>query len=200
MATPEFSRGLAELIRLAGSGRPAIMCSEAVPWRCHRRLITDALVVNGVEVEHIMSATSTRPAKLSDLAVVAAGRITYPLTSPPTSPPTSDQRDDQALDDQGLDLPTRVCEAVATIPSGRVATYGDIGHLVGAGPRQIGRIVGSLDEGMPWWRVVRADGTPAACRGGGATERLRAEGTPMNGSRVRLADARHEWERLTDHL
>jgi alkylated DNA nucleotide flippase Atl1 len=181
MATPEFARGLAELTRLAGSGRPAIMCSEAVPWRCHRRLIADALIVDGVEVEHIMSMTSTRPARLSDQAVVAAGRITYP--------PTNDE-----WDGQGFDVTTRVCEVVAAIPAGRVATYGDIGHQVGAGPRQIGRIVGHLDEELPWWRVVRADGTPASCRGGGATERLRAEGTPMNGSRVRLPDARHEWE------
>ncbi|NED06088.1 DUF488 domain-containing protein, partial [Streptomyces sp. SID6648] len=55
MAGDEFARGLEELLGLARRGRPAIMCSEAVPWRCHRRLITDALLVAGVEVVHIMS-------------------------------------------------------------------------------------------------------------------------------------------------
>ncbi|MGW4304297.1 DUF488 domain-containing protein [Streptomyces sp. NPDC004376] len=78
MATDEFHEGLDELLELAGQGKPAIMCSEAVPWRCHRRLITDALLVAGADVDHIMSATSTKPATLDPLAHVEDGRITYP--------------------------------------------------------------------------------------------------------------------------
>lgn len=78
MATDGFREGLAELLELAGHGRPAIMCSEAVPWRCHRRLVTDALIVAGAEVRHIMSATTTTPAELDPRARVVDGRPTYP--------------------------------------------------------------------------------------------------------------------------
>ncbi|MER5452950.1 DUF488 domain-containing protein [Streptomyces sp. NPDC002766] len=78
MMTGEFRQGLDELLGLAEHGRPVIMCSEAVPWRCHRRLITDALIVAGTEVAHIMSATVTNPASLNECAHVENGRITYP--------------------------------------------------------------------------------------------------------------------------
>lgn len=82
MATDEFAEGLGELLELARREWPAIMCSEAVPWRCHRRLITDALIVAGVEVVDIMSATTTRQATLDDGVRVRDGRLTYP---PPSS-------------------------------------------------------------------------------------------------------------------
>lgn len=78
MQSEEFAEGLRELIELSGRERPAIMCSEAVPWRCHRRLIADALLVAGVEVTHIMSATATRSATLNENAHVHNGRLTYP--------------------------------------------------------------------------------------------------------------------------
>ncbi|MEU0603977.1 DUF488 domain-containing protein [Streptomyces sp. NPDC006393] len=78
MATDEFAEGLDELLELAGHERPAIMCSEAVPWRCHRRLITDALIVAGAEVVNIMSPTTTKPAALDERARVHDGRLTYP--------------------------------------------------------------------------------------------------------------------------
>ncbi|MFD5653467.1 DUF488 family protein [Streptomyces sp. NPDC127039] len=78
MAGDEFAEGLDELIGLARHERPAIMCSEAVPWRCHRRLITDALLVAGVEVVHIMSRTGTKPAVLNEHARVRDGHLTYP--------------------------------------------------------------------------------------------------------------------------
>lgn len=80
MATAGFASGLAELLQVAGETVPAIMCSEAVPWRCHRRLITDALIVAGVEVFDIMSLSSTRRASMDDFAVVHAGKITYPTS------------------------------------------------------------------------------------------------------------------------
>lgn len=80
MATDEFAEGLGELLEAAGGGRPAIMCSEAVPWRCHRRLVTDALLVRDVDVQHIMSPTSTKPAELSALARVNGVEITYPAS------------------------------------------------------------------------------------------------------------------------
>ena len=78
MASDEFASGLEELLQLASASVPAIMCSEAVPWRCHRRLITDALLVAGVAVFHIMSISSTKPAELTPFASVQNGEITYP--------------------------------------------------------------------------------------------------------------------------
>jgi uncharacterized protein (DUF488 family) len=78
MASDEFTEGLDELLELAEHERPAIMCSEAVPWRCHRRLITDALIVAGAEVVHIMSPATTRPAVLNKHADVQDGHLTYP--------------------------------------------------------------------------------------------------------------------------
>ena len=78
MSTGAFQTGLDELVRLDAGSSAAIMCSEAVPWRCHRRLITDALLVRGVAVYHIMSSTVTQPAELTPFAHVEDGRITYP--------------------------------------------------------------------------------------------------------------------------
>ncbi|MFB7595835.1 DUF488 family protein [Streptomyces sp. NPDC056160] len=81
MASDEFAQGLDELLELAEHERPAIMCSEAVPWRCHRRLISDALIVAGAEVVHIMSPTTAKPAVLNQFARVRHGRLTYPPDS-----------------------------------------------------------------------------------------------------------------------
>jgi uncharacterized protein (DUF488 family) len=78
MDSDEFKDGLNELLELAEHGRPVIMCSEAVPWRCHRRLITDALIVAGAEVADIMSATTVKPAVLHKHAHVQDGHLTYP--------------------------------------------------------------------------------------------------------------------------
>ncbi|MEU5522819.1 MGMT family protein [Streptomyces sp. NPDC047860] len=86
-----------------------------------------------------------------------------------------------------------VRDAVAGIPPGSVASYGDIAKRIGAGPRQVGRAMSLLDENVPWWRVVYADGTPASCHGGRAPRLLREEGTPMRGERVDMARARHRW-------
>jgi uncharacterized protein (DUF488 family) len=78
MESDEFKEGLNELLELAEQGRPAIMCSEAVPWRCHRRLISDALIVAGAEVVDIMSTSTVKPAVLNKHARVQDGHITYP--------------------------------------------------------------------------------------------------------------------------
>jgi AhpD family alkylhydroperoxidase len=82
MQTPEFEIGLQELIRLARDERTAIMCAEAVPWRCHRSLIADALLVCGIKVEEIASETRTRPHTLTPWSRVIGRRVTYP--APPT--------------------------------------------------------------------------------------------------------------------
>ena len=83
--------------------------------------------------------------------------------------------------------------AVIAIPPGFVASYGDIGKRIGAGPRQVGRAMSLLDDNVPWWRVVYADGTPASCHGGRAPELLKEEGTPMLGARVEMKHARQRW-------
>jgi len=78
MQTTEFWEQLDALIRLAEQERVAVMCAEAVPWRCHRSLIADALLVRGIEVQEITSATGTRIHLLTPFAQVSEGRITYP--------------------------------------------------------------------------------------------------------------------------
>ena len=61
--------------------RVAIMCAEVVPWRCHRSLIADALLVRGIQVEHIISATSRRAHILTPWAHIEGERITYPASA-----------------------------------------------------------------------------------------------------------------------
>lgn len=78
MVTPSFAEGLRELEALAEQCRPAIMCSEAVPWRCHRRLVTDALIADGVQVFDILSESSVRAAVLNPDARVVDGHLEYP--------------------------------------------------------------------------------------------------------------------------
>lgn len=77
--TPPFAEGLAQLRSLAAHSRPAIMCAEAVWWRCHRRIIADYLLAAGETVCHILGPGHVEPASLTPGAVVhEGGRITYP--------------------------------------------------------------------------------------------------------------------------
>ena len=78
MQTPNFRAELQELIEVNDTGSTAIMCSEAVPWRCHRRLITDALLVRDTPVFDIISEGVTRPATITPFAKVNGLEITYP--------------------------------------------------------------------------------------------------------------------------
>ena len=78
MQTPVFAEALEGLIALASARSTAIMCAEALPWRCHRSLIADALVARGFSVEHIMWSGAPRPHELNPRAVVADGLIRYP--------------------------------------------------------------------------------------------------------------------------
>ncbi len=71
MLTPEFESSLQEMLEWVGEERVALMCAEAVPWRCHRSLIADALVVRGVTVEHILGASRTQANTAPRPAVVA---------------------------------------------------------------------------------------------------------------------------------
>ena len=85
MQTPEFEAGLTKLIDAANKKQVAIMCAEAVPWRCHRSLIADALTARGIEVKHIMSPTRANPHSLTPFAKVHGERVTYPAPEPTTS-------------------------------------------------------------------------------------------------------------------
>ena len=79
MQTPEFEVGLDTLMTAGERESIVVMCAEAVPWRCHRSLIADALSIHGIPVEHILSATRTQPHTLTPFAQVHGRRITYPI-------------------------------------------------------------------------------------------------------------------------
>lgn len=82
MQTPEFADAVETLIQWAKKDRLALMCAEAVPWRCHRSLIEDALLVRNVRGEDIMSATRRQQHELTDFAKVRGTQITYPALKP----------------------------------------------------------------------------------------------------------------------
>lgn len=78
MQTDEFAANLASVIELARTDRVALMCAEAVPWRCHRSLIADALIVRGVPVCEIAGPARLQPHRLTPFARVHGEQITYP--------------------------------------------------------------------------------------------------------------------------
>ena len=82
MQTQAFADGLDALIRMSRELRTAIMCAEAVPWRCHRSLVADALEVRGIPVVEILSDRSARMHKLTPFARVDGTTITYPSEQP----------------------------------------------------------------------------------------------------------------------
>lgn len=86
MQTSEFDAGLQRLIKLAGQKRCALMCAEAVPWRCHRSLVGDALTVRGILVEDIMSKTRRQLHSVTSFGRVRGNRITYPISKASREP------------------------------------------------------------------------------------------------------------------
>src|SRR5262245_19795295 len=79
MQTPVFATALSELVRMSAAERLAIMCAEAIPWRCHRSLLADALTARGLLVLHIMAPDRADPHTLTPFACVENGRVIYPL-------------------------------------------------------------------------------------------------------------------------
>src|SRR5207237_1299795 len=77
METPQFLDGITRLLELAGKARTAIMCSEAVWWRCHRSLISDYLKAKDVKVEHILSAAKSEPHPFTSAATIVNGELSY---------------------------------------------------------------------------------------------------------------------------
>jgi uncharacterized protein (DUF488 family) len=82
MGTAEFGAGLDELLTVAAERTTAMMCAEAVPWRCHRSLVGDALIVRGIAVIDIFDERKSSPERLTDFAVVDGLTITYPEAGP----------------------------------------------------------------------------------------------------------------------
>jgi uncharacterized protein (DUF488 family) len=80
MLTEPFQQAVSELLAQTSRLRTAVLCAEAVPWRCHRTLIADAVVSRGWQVHHILDEHQTEPHALSAFAKIEDGRITYPAT------------------------------------------------------------------------------------------------------------------------
>ena len=77
--SPDFRRGLSELVDLASTRRCAMMCAEAVWWRCHRRIVADYLLAGGHEVFHLMGSNRVEPARMTEGAVTAEDGLRYPV-------------------------------------------------------------------------------------------------------------------------
>jgi uncharacterized protein (DUF488 family) len=92
MQTPEFLANLDQLIDLAHRHTTVLMCAEAVPWRCHRSLIADALTVRGIVVRDIVSNTSCKTHSITGWADVRGSRITYPPAKAGNLEPAEDGR------------------------------------------------------------------------------------------------------------
>jgi alkylated DNA nucleotide flippase Atl1 len=90
------------------------------------------------------------------------------------------------VSDPVLDVDEAVFDVVEQIPPGRVSTYGALGRLIGIGPRRVARALSSGGGAVPWWRVLRADGTVAEPVRVEQLARLAAEGVPMRNGRVDL--------------
>ena len=89
----------------------------------------------------------------------------------------------------------RVLDVVERIPPGRVMAYGDIADYLGeGGPRQVGRVMALWGGGVPWWRVIRSDGSLPPSHARQALPHYRAEGTPLRGARVDMRHARWNGE------
>lgn len=82
MMTSEFENALEQLIEMSTRKQLSVMCAEAVYWRCHRMLLSDALTVRAIEVRHILNATRAEPHKLTKFAKVERTKILYPPEQP----------------------------------------------------------------------------------------------------------------------
>jgi uncharacterized protein (DUF488 family) len=80
MASETFGTALERLLRIAAEVRTAIMCAEALPWKCHRSLLSDAIVARGVRVVHILGPGQSQDHRMTPFARIHAARVTYPAT------------------------------------------------------------------------------------------------------------------------
>jgi len=93
METTEFEKGIAELLALARDRRTAILCAEALYYRCHRSLISDALVCRGVETVHLMDRRKTAAHRLTPFVKIEDGRPTYPAEQESLPQPGADSEE-----------------------------------------------------------------------------------------------------------
>lgn len=120
-----------------------------------------------------------------------------PRVTSASTPPT--RRSAPRSSGAAAGLPTPYAEAVLDlverIPPGRAMAYGDVAAALqrGGGPRQVGTVMARFGSGVPWHRVVRADGSPAAGHEAEALRRHRREGTPLTASGTRLDMSRARW-------
>jgi hypothetical protein len=131
MQTDEFQENLETLIARASKDRVALMCAEAVPWRCHRSLIADALTARSIRVEHILSGVRTQTHTLTPWACVRGKRITYPdqgaasleKRSPATSRPRAPrgQRADRMRRKEGNADPSSAARAALLLSPRKIA-------------------------------------------------------------------------------
>ncbi len=131
------------------------------------------------------------PFALVAMADTGGGERTVVTGEDPASPATAAAGPDG---DPG-DFAERVLDVVESIPPGRVLSYGDIAEYLGeGGPRQVGRVMSMWGGAVPWWRVIRADGSPPSGLEVRALQHYAAEATPLRGgtgtSRVDMARAR----------
>jgi uncharacterized protein (DUF488 family) len=82
MLTKEFRQAVERLLAIAAFKRTAMMCAEAVYWRCHRRLVSDFLLANHVAVQHIFPNGEVQPHRLTDGVKIGQAKVTYPASSP----------------------------------------------------------------------------------------------------------------------
>ncbi len=82
MLTEDFRQDVKNLLEIASSKRTALMCAESVYWRCHRRLVSDFLLANGITVQHIFPSGALRPHQPTPGARIEAGQVTYPAAQP----------------------------------------------------------------------------------------------------------------------
>lgn len=93
------------------------------------------------------------------------------------------------------DFAEAVLDVVAAIPPGRVLSYGDVAEYLGAGgPRSVGRVLATRGSGVPWWRVLRADGSVVEPLRERAVAAYRAEGTPLAPGGARVDMSRARWD------
>ena len=78
MQTSEFEQSLLDLMARAATQRTAVMCAEAVPWRCHRSLVADALTARGAIARHIMSESAAKSHTVTSFANIQGAKVTYP--------------------------------------------------------------------------------------------------------------------------
>ena len=106
MQTPEFESGIDEAIKLASAKISTLMCAEAVPWRCHRSLVADALVIRGIEVLEIVGDSPPKAHKLTSFARVRGTSITYPPESGELFD-APENRPEESLDNEALGVKGR---------------------------------------------------------------------------------------------